>query len=301
MATNDILDETIQTIRSVLGEQLEHITIDRAVVGLFFTGVRLSTGHAGSCATPIKTIPEAVCCPSSAHAMPFPGKMRGAPATIFLNQTNQREGIRRAIGIATMNALAALCWERRPHPDVDLEVGIDAFDAADIRPGQTVVVIGAFVPFLRELKRRGQPYLVLEQDKATLKPDELPFFRPAEQASSVIPSADVLLVTGTTLLNDTLEAILAAARPDACKAIIGPTVGLVPDPYLRRNCDILGGIKIDNSDEFLDTLAEGGSGYHFFGRSAQKIVLRSRRSRALQAALDASEKRAVPIAASTVA
>ena len=27
-----------------------------------------------------------------------------------------------------------------------------------------VVVVGAFVPFLRELKRRKQPFLVLEQD-----------------------------------------------------------------------------------------------------------------------------------------
>jgi hypothetical protein len=49
------------------------------------------------------------------------------------------------------------------------------------------VVIGAFVPFLRELKRRRQPFLMLEQDPATLKADELPFFRPAEQADMVVP------------------------------------------------------------------------------------------------------------------
>lgn len=279
MAANDILDETIRTIRTVLGDQLGHITIERVVVGLFFTGVKLSTGHVGACATPIKTIPGAVCCPSSTQVMPFPGKMRSRQAAAFLDETVQCEGIRRAVGIATMNALAALCWERQPHPDVDLEIGIDAFDAADIRPGQTVVVVGAFIPFLRELKRRAQPYLVLEQDPATLKPDELSFFRPADQARSVVPQADVLLITGTTLINDTLDAILAAARPDACKVVVGPTVGLVPDAYLHRNCDVLGGIKITHSDEFLDTLAEGGSGYHFFGRSAQKIVLRSRQSR----------------------
>jgi len=293
MATNDILDETILAIRTVLGDQLGSITIERAVIGLFFTGVKLSTGHVGACATPIKTIPDAVCCPSSTHAMPFPGKMRGRPAAAFLDETGQSEGIRRAVGIAAMNALAALCWERRPHPDVDLEVGVDAFDAANIRPGQTVVVVGAFVPFLRELKRRAQPYLVLEQDPATLKPEELPFFRPAEQAPLVVPQADVLLITGTTLINDTLDAILAAARPDACKVVVGPTVGLVPDAYLRRNCNVLGGIQIIHPDEFLDTLAEGGSGYHFFGRSAQKTVLRSRQSRGGRASSHGSADRAV--------
>ena len=277
MPGSNILAETIAAIRDIAPAEIATATIERAVVGLFFTGVKLSTGHVGACATPIKTIPDAVCCPSSAQAMPFPGKMRGRRAVSFLDEVQHKDGIRRAVGVAVMNALAALCWDHKPHPDVALEVDVDAFDAAGISPGQLVVVVGAFVPFLRELKRRGQPYLVLEQDAATLKPEELPFYRPAAQAPIVVPQADVLLVTGTTLLNDTLDEILAAARPDACKVVVGPTVGLVPDAYLRRGCDVLGSIRVTRADEFLDVLAEGGSGYHFFGRSAQKVVLRSRR------------------------
>lgn len=286
MPSSGVLAETVEAIQDIGSKEVATIVIERAVVGLFFTGVKLSTGHIGACATPIKAIPDAVCCPSSAHAMPFPGKMRGHRAIDFLDEVRQRDGIRRAVGIATMNALATLCWERRPHPDIDLEVGVDAFDAAGIRPGQMVVVVGAFVPFLRELKKRGQPYLVLEQDPATLKADELPFYRRAAEAPAVVPEADVLLVTGTTLLNDTLDGILAAARPGACKVVVGPTVGLVPDAYLRRGCGVLGTIRVNRGDEFLDVLAEGGSGYHFFGRSAEKIVLKSRRLIASPKALD---------------
>lgn len=147
---------------------------------------------------------------------------------------------------------------------------------ANIRPGQLVAIVGAFVPFLRELKKRGQPYLVLEQDPATLKPDEMPNYRHASQAPVVLPQADVILITGTTLLNDTLDDLLAAANPAACKVVVGPTVGLVPDAYLRRGCHVLGSIQVTRPDEFLDVLAEGGSGYHFFGRSAAKVVLRVR-------------------------
>lgn len=271
-----ILEETVETIKDILSDDIERITIERVVIGLFFTGAKLSTGHAGACATPIKSIPEAVCCPSSTHAMPFPGKMRGRRAASFLDEVHQPDGIRRAVGIAVMNALAALCWERRPHPACDLEPDIDAFDATDIRPADTVVVVGAFIPFLRELKRRGQAYLVLEQDPSTLKADELPFYRHASQMRTVVPQADVLMITGTTLLNDTLDDILATAKPDACKVVVGPTVGLVPDAFLRRQCSVLGSIRVTRADELLDTLAEGGSGYHFFGKSAQKVVLRSR-------------------------
>jgi uncharacterized protein (DUF4213/DUF364 family) len=55
--------------------------------------------------------------------------------------------------------------------------------------------------------------------------------------------------------------------------MVGPTVSLLPDAFLRRGADILGTVRITAPDEFLDVLAEGGSGYHFLGRSAQKVVL----------------------------
>jgi len=268
-----ILPETLAAIRDVLGPELDGITVERAVIGLFFTGVKLDNGIAGACATPIKTIPGAVCCPSSAMAMPFPGKLTGRPAFDLAREALGDNGIRRAVGIAAMNALADTCWRRRPHPETELRLGIDAFDATEIRPGDKVVVVGAFVPFLRELKRRHQPYLVLEQDPATLKADELPFFRPAEQAAAVVPEADVLLITGTTLINDTLEELLALASPTARVTMVGPTVSLLPDGLLRRGADILGTVRITDPDAFLDILAEGGSGYHFLGRTAQKVVL----------------------------
>jgi uncharacterized protein (DUF4213/DUF364 family) len=273
---NSILGETIATIGTILGPELDEITVERAVVGLFFTGVKLSNGVAGASATPIKSIPEAVCCPSSAMAMPFPGKLRGRRAADLARAALSDHGIRRAVGVAAVNALAEVCWQRRPHPGVELRHGIDAFDATDIRPGNKVVVVGAFVPFLKELKRRGQAFLVLEQDPATLKADELPFFRPAELAAEIIPDADVVLITGSTLVNNTLEELLALSRPDARVTVVGPTVGMLPDAFLARGADVLGCVRITEPDEFLDLLAEGGSGYHFFGRSAQKLVLARR-------------------------
>jgi uncharacterized protein (DUF4213/DUF364 family) len=279
-----ILTETIAAVTDILGPELDRIAVERAVIGLFFTGVKLSTGHAGACATPIKTIPEAVCCPSSAMAMPFPGKLRGKPARDVLKEVSSDHGIRRGVGIAALNALAELCWERRPHPGVELRRNLDAFDANSFRPDDRTVVVGAFVPFLKELKRRKQPFLVLEKDPGTLKAEELPFYRPAETAREVVPQADVLLVTGTTLLNDTLEDLLSWARPEARVTLVGPTVGLLPDAFLARGADILGGVRITDPDGFLELLAEGGSGYHLFGRVAEKVVLQRRAETAAKAA-----------------
>lgn len=268
-----ILSETIEGIQQVLGADLDRITVERAVVGLFFTGVKLDTGVAGACATPLRSIPEAVCCPSSAMAMPFPGKLQGRPARDLLGEVTATSGIRRAIGVATMNALASMCWERRTVPAVEFQVGVDAYDAARIRPNQSVVVVGAFVPFLKALKQAGQRWTVLEMDPATLKGEELAHFRHASEAPAVLPDADVVLITGTTMLNDTIEELLTLCRPDARVVVVGPTVGLFPDAFLRRGVDVMGGIQVTAPDAFLDILAEGGSGYHFFGKSADKVVL----------------------------
>jgi uncharacterized protein (DUF4213/DUF364 family) len=281
MLQQTILAETIAGIERILGTDIDRICVERAVIGLFFTGVKLNTSVAGACATPLRSIPEAVCCPSSAMAMPFPGKLSGRPVRELLKETAAASGIRRAVGVATMNALADMCWERRAPPYVDLRMGVDAYDAADIQPGERVVVVGAFVPFLKSLKRARQQFTVLEMDPATLKPDELPYFRPADQAGAVLPSADVVLITGTTLVNDTIEGLLALCRPDARVVVVGPTVGLLPDAFLNRGVDVLGGVRITAPDAFLDVLAEGGSGYHFFGRSAEKVVLLRRTTRSL--------------------
>jgi len=278
-----ILKETIAAIDTILGAELDHITIDRAVIGLFFTGVKLSAGTAGACATPREAIPEGVCCPYSAGSVGFPGRIAGRKADELAAEALGAEGLRRAVGIATVNALAELCWRRRPDPAVELRPGTDAFDATAFHPGDRTVLVGAFIPFLKELKRRDLPYLVLEQNKAALKAEELPFFRPAEATHDIVPQADVLLITGSTLLNDTLEDLLALAQPSARVTVVGPTVSMLPEPFLARGAEILGTVRITEPDAFLDLLAEGGAAPHFLGHTAEKIVL-ARRPAAARAA-----------------
>lgn len=48
---------------------------------------------------------------------------------------------------------------------------------------------------------------------------------------------------------------------------------MLPDAFFRRGVTILGGDSVTRPDELLDTIAEGGSGYHFFGKSAEKTTV----------------------------
>lgn len=271
-----LLAELHAAVLDRLGAEADALILERAVIGVFFTGVKLSNGAGGLCATPIKSVPEAVCCPSSAKAMPTPGKIAGRSAIHMLDDLYRPQDLRRALAIATLNALTEALWQRDgPPPGAEVLEG-DAFDALTIAPGARVALVGAFPPYMRELRKRGQPFNVLEMDPATLKPEELPFYAPAERAPEIVPQADVFITTGTTLINGTLDGLLRLLKPGAEAAVIGPTATLVAEPYRRRGVTAVGGTRVLAVDELLDMLAEGGSGYHFFGKTVERVTLRLR-------------------------
>ena len=268
-----ILAETAQLIRTKLPTEYDTITIETVVIGVFFTGVKLSNGAGGVSFTPVKNIPQAVCCPSSAGRIFDPFKIRGAKAADVLTELTSKEPIKVAVAVGTLNALSSYCWDRGLTDNYRIQMDVDALDAVRMGEESSVAVIGAFVPVLRKLRNRGGPWWIIEQDPKTLKNDELSHFVPGDQSQETISVADVLIVTGVTLVNHTLEGILQAARPDAEIAVIGPTASLLPNSLFERGVRVMGGVWVKRPDELLDVLAAGGSGYHFFDRLAPRIVI----------------------------
>jgi uncharacterized protein len=268
-----ILMATATRLRSLLGSEMESLTVERVVIGIFFSGIKLSNGEGGICFTPIKEIPEAVCCPSSARAMPNSGKLVGQPVEYYLQRMQQGGPLQKALGIAVLNALSATCWRRQPPTSYRLIKGIDPVENRTIDDNAEVVVIGALVPYFRMLKRREKPFTILEKDPRTLKPDEMKFFVPPEGAGERIAAADLLIITGTTLINNTLEEILDQMHAGAEAILVGPTASMLPDAFFSRGITSIGGIMVTDADRLLGTLAEGGSGYHFYGKSAERLVI----------------------------
>lgn len=84
-----------------------------------------------------------------------------------------------------------------------------------------------------------------------------------------------LIITGTTLINDTLEELLRLKKADARVVLLGPTVGMLPEAFFRRDVDVLGGIMVTNADQLFDLILDAGSGYHFFGKGAERVVIQA--------------------------
>jgi len=272
-----ILEETADLVKEKTGEAFDHLTIEKAVIGLFFTGVKLSNGAGGLCYTPIKSIPKAVCCPSSAGRIFNPEHLNGMPVKEVLTGLSSDEPIKTAVAIATLNALSAACWKNGVTGDYVITKNMDAQDAVRMPVEKSVAVVGAFIPTLQALKARGGTWWVIEQEPETLTEDEMPHFIPAEGSSKIINKADVLIITGVTLINHTLEGILAAAKPDAEIAVMGPTASALPDPLFKRGVTVVGGVVVTEPDRLLDILSTGGSGYHFLDKYAERIVIEKKK------------------------
>ncbi|WP_313181280.1 DUF364 domain-containing protein [Lacrimispora sp.] len=270
---NILLKETAWLVQNYLGSDLETITVERAVFGLFFSGVKLSNGMGGLCFTPVKEIPEAVCCPSSAKAMPLSGKLRGRSAADYLSDLDHSNILRKTLAIAALNALSATCWQNGAAKGYQLQTGVDAFDDVQIPQGGKSVVVGALVPILKKLIAAQADFKVLEMDNRTLKGKELEHYAHPEDASSYIPEADLLVITGVTVLNDTLPDLLNMIKPGAQVIVTGPTASMLPDAFFQRGVTTMGGVLVTKPDEVLDIISEGGSGYHFFGKSAERLII----------------------------
>lgn len=273
-----LLLRTRELIIQRLGSRLDSITIERAVFGLFYSGVKLSTGHGGLCFTPVKEIPEAVCCPSSAKAMPLSGKLTGRSARDYLDDVSSDNVLKRTLGIATMNALSTFLWEHEgtalPNgTQYSIETNVDAFDVFYINPQKPTLVVGALIPMLRRLKSMDAPYYIAELDQRTLKEEELEHFVPASKSTELIPDCGQLVITGTTVINATLDDLVAAANPHTEILVTGPTVSMLPDLYFEAGITMIGGTIVTDADATLDLLAEGGSGYHLFGKTAERFVI----------------------------
>ena len=85
-------------------------------------------------------------------------------------------------------------------PDGQAISNLDALAAANVQPEDKVVMVGGFVPFIKALKGNVAQLWVIDKHPQALKPDEAAFWRSPEQAIETIAQADVVVITGSVLV-----------------------------------------------------------------------------------------------------
>jgi uncharacterized protein (DUF4213/DUF364 family) len=245
------------------------ITVSDVRLGVFYTAAQLSTGHTGVAFTP-RGLTDTVCCPRSAAAAPPAGHLAGQDAWALAEYACSPIPLRRAAGIAVLNALSAVAMDRHAVPGGKLIPGMDALEAAGVLPDDRVAMVGGFIPFIKVLKGQVAELWVVDKHREALKPDELPFWRSPEHAIEVLQQASVVIMTGSSLVEGGIDALLEAAAKARRIVLAGPTASPWPPTFFERGVDVLGGIRVLDGRMMLQVVSEGGSGY-FFDRGAEKV------------------------------
>ena len=148
-----------------------------------------------------------------------------------------------SLGLAAVNALL--------NPAA---AGLRASKAVDVLrergAGRRVAMIGHF-PFAERLAGDCGELWVFERGIGRSEGD-----RREEEMAELLPQADVVAVTATTLMNGTLAGILAGVRRDAFLMMLGPSTPLVPALF-EFGFDVLCGTLVDDPEQVLRAVEQG--------------------------------------------
>lgn len=148
-----------------------------------------------------------------------------------------------AVGIATINALLPEQRERWENVNAEEVIAAHGRD-------RRVALVGHF-PFVPRLRGQVGMLWVLEERP---REEDLPI----ERAADIIPQADVLGVTGTTLINHTFESLMALRQPGSFVVVLGPSTPLSPILF-DHGVDVLSGAIVENVDAVLRAVRQGAN------------------------------------------
>jgi len=121
--------------------------------------------------------------------------------------------------------------------------------------GKKVAVTGYF-PFIPELKKLAGQLWVFELEPWLLNPAEGVIVDTA--AETVIPESEMVILTGSALINKSLQRLLELCRSaKAYTAVLGPSTPL-SEVLLRYGADLVAGVEVVKPEPVLKKLSQSG-------------------------------------------
>jgi uncharacterized protein (DUF4213/DUF364 family) len=148
-----------------------------------------------------------------------------------------------SIGMAAFNALLKV------DESVLTEINADQI-ILERGAGRRVAIVGHF-PFIDRVRAAAAECWVLELHPGA---GDLP----AEQADQILPQADVVALTGTSLINHTFEELMAFCHPDAFVLLLGPSAPLTPKLF-ELGVDAISGTRVFDPGVVLQTVSQGAT------------------------------------------
>ena len=235
-----------------------NIPVEEVLVGLYWTLVKSRETGLGATNTDIP------CC--YAQNMEDVGKLHQKSVLELVGMLNSSHVLGPSIGMAALNSI----------------IPVDPGDGVDINAREVIfqnsyqkqiAIIGHF-SFASQLKETARKVWVLELDPSE---DEYP----ASQADQILPQADVIGITASTIINGTFDNLSKLFPPQALVVMIGPSTPLSPILF-DYGVDILAGSRVIDSSTLIHYVGQGAALHKVEGMNRFTIVKDSIKSKLVQ-------------------
>lgn len=239
-----------ELLRSAEGELRER-RVEEIRVGLGYTAVKLDSGACGLAATIRDEISS--CCTAIEEA----GNLGGNGAYSIAELALSTDALKSTVGVATINALLN-------SRALDSLEG-DILDHLQVTKDDTVGMVGYFGPLVNPIRARCRKLYIFE--RSSLGSENV---YPDWAAEMLLPKCTIALITGTTLINKTIDHLLRLCM--GVTAIAGPTTPF-STLFAEYGVNFLFGMKVQEADRVLQIVSEGG-GTTAFGSAVSKAALK---------------------------
>jgi len=222
-------------------------------VGISLTAVKLDNGRCGLASTLVREL---------AHPLPHlrPQMLYGSSIRC-LELANSDNFLMAAIGMATVNALSEV--------DSDLLFEGDALQFFDVANEDTVCMIGSFLPLIPELRKKSKELWVFERYAI----DGLREYKPDWAGPLLLPQCEVVVISGTSFTNKTIDWMLPLCAHARTVAVIGPTTPMIPEVLKGHGITLLSGMEVIDPRNLLQAVSLG-SNTQGVGNWVRKVNLR---------------------------
>jgi len=189
--------------------------------------------------------------------------MAGRPARDLVSMLGSTVALESSVAVACINAL---------EPGGPVRSGQAGraghfLEVMDLRPDDTMGMIGNFIPLLERLRPRVRDLLVFEQIE-----EEADGILPACREPELLPTCSVVVISGTTLVNHTLDGLLGLCAGAREVVIAGPSTIMFAEAYRGTPVTWIAGARVHSPEEVLPRIAADFS-FHDLRPYMHKIIM----------------------------
>lgn len=263
-----ILNETYNLLKTRYKNQIENLIITDVRLGVHLSVVKLSDNSFGIASTMQDN--QLHCLKKNRDYGDFtPTKIIGQKVT-DLFENSKKSNITNTLKIAVLNAISSTLISTNKYKIIE---NTDPIELIDLKSKKTITIVGAFQTYIEKIAETENKSQVLELNENALIDEHKKFYVPANDSYKILPFSEIVIITGLTLVNNTIDGLLSSISPKTQVIVTGPSSSLIPDVLFKNKVNIIGATRITNPDLLFTIVSEAGAGFHLFKYCAQKLCI----------------------------